>query len=153
MATFRNIDDVLWKEAGCVILDCLEVGFKQLLRLVDAQLVHAGDRGFARGLPESSAEVTRTHAAALRQLFHSEAHVEVFVDVFLCAPDLVIVVFLVEQRCAEAGLPGARSIDQKRAAALLRDLVTGQPFDQVQAQVESRIYATAAEDVVGFGDE
>ena len=79
--------------------------------------MQVGEWRFTSGLLEPARKIARAHAKSLCEFIHGELRVEKLVQIILRALDELILVLLVEQRCTEAGLPGARPVNQQGLAA------------------------------------
>ncbi len=94
-------------------------------------------------LLEPADEVAQAHAYAAGHRFELEVALEVAVQPLLCGGDNLVTVLGLQRDNGKAGLPGAGSADDQRLRGLQRDLMSAEFFNNIQAQVERRIHASA----------
>ena len=120
---------------------------------VDAQAVQVRERRLAgRGL-EPAREVARAHADLRGQLVEIHRLAEMGDEPLLGPLDRLVVVGRARRLGGVGRLPDARRLQQQRLRRLHRDLVTAVVLDEVEAEIDGRVEAAAAEDVVRFGHE
>src|SRR5580692_7445654 len=108
------------------------------------QFLQIGQRAVTRRLLEAANEIANAHAHPARRIFQRKCRRKMLVHPFLRARDGIVRMIGLQRYDREARLPGSWRLDQKRLSRLHRHFVAAESFDEVNAQVQRRVYSTAA---------